>query len=427
MLYRTIRWTVRSSALASLALLFSLALVAPPAAQAASDSEDEVASTLGETFKKGKWGVSFRPRFEFVDDDAARFEGRDGEALTLRSGFVFQSAPLSGFTFGLEVEDVSGPREELYNNVGARSLHNGVTNRPVVADPDLTEINQAWVAYDFGGQVAVKAGRFEKNLGDQRFVGAVAWRQNHQSFDAVSIDTAIGEGKEAWKLSYVFLDRVHTITGARQDLTGHLADVRRAFGGGVLGISGQWLDYDAAALSGRSRATVAVSFTGSSALGSSGLAGLYDLQFARQDDYGDNAADLSHDYLRVEGGLKQGAWSARLGTEVLEGDGTTAFITPLATLHKFNGFADKFLATPANGLEDLYLKLGWGKGVWNVQAAYHDFSAENTSGDYGTEVDALVTWKAPGGQVVGLKIADYSADGFSTDVQKAMLFSVLRY
>ena len=33
------------------------------------------------------------------------------------------------------------------------------------------------------------------------------------------------------------------------------------------------------------------------------------------------------------------------------------FTTPLATLHKFQGFADKFLTTPANGIRDTYIEL----------------------------------------------------------------------
>ena len=36
-------------------------------------------------------------------------------------------------------------------------------------------------------------------------------------------------------------------------------------------------------------------------------------------------------------------------------DGKVAFNTPLATKHKFNGWADKFLGTPKEGLEDVYL------------------------------------------------------------------------
>ena len=56
----------------------------------------------------------------------------------------------------------------------------------------------------------------------------------------------------------------------------------------------------------------------------------------------------------LEGGLtfrEVRLW--RSGYELLGSDGVTvAFSTPLATLHAFEGWADKFLATPAAGITD---------------------------------------------------------------------------
>ena len=50
-------------------------------------------------------------------------------------------------------------------------------DRPVVADPADTEINQALIRYQ-GDKWRVAAGRQEILLGDVRFVGNVGWRQN---------------------------------------------------------------------------------------------------------------------------------------------------------------------------------------------------------------------------------------------------------
>ena len=58
------------------------------------------------------------------------------------------------------------------------------------------------------------------------------------------------------------------------------------------------------------------------------------------------------------------------------------FTTPLATLHKFQGWADKFLTTPTNGVEDRYVNAGVAlKGVGPLDtlaalASYHDYEAE---------------------------------------------------
>ncbi len=51
----------------------------------------------------------------------------------------------------------------------------------------------------------------------------------------------------------------------------------------------------------------------------------------------------------------KGIGTLGVGYELLgSDDGVAAFQTPLATLHKFNGFADQFLVTPAGGLQDIY-------------------------------------------------------------------------
>ena len=92
-------------------------------------------------------------------------------------------------------------------------------------------------------------------------------------------------------------------------------------------------------------------------------------------------------------------------------------------MHKFNGWADKFLGTPAGGLEDFYGSISYKvdaegpmKGL-KFDATYHDFSAD-VGGDYGSEIDLQVSKKFGKNYYGGLKFADYNADGFATDTQK---------
>lgn len=85
------------------------------------------------------------------------------------------------------------------------------------------------------------------------------------------------------------------------------------------------------------------------------------------------------------------------GYEVLEGDGAVGFSTPLATLHAFQGWADVFLTTPVSGIEDFYLKTAYATSavplMEKLTAAliHHDFSAEQTSADLGSEWGAVIT------------------------------------
>jgi hypothetical protein len=98
--------------------------------------------------------------------------------------------------------------------------------------------------------------------------------------------------------------------------------------------------------------------------------------------------------------------------EILEGNGTKGFTTPLATLHKFQGWADKFLGTPPNGIEDSYinatvnLKAVGGLETLGFVLAYHDYEAEHISADYGSEVNLSVAAKLKKLNVM-LKYADF--------------------
>jgi hypothetical protein len=129
--------------------------------------------------------------------------------------------------------------------------------------------------------------------------------------------------------------------------------------------------------------------------GESGGATLgYALEYAHQADAHNNPVDFSEDYYRIDlslawGKLKPYAWFESLG-----GDHTRTgayFRTPLATLHGFNGWADKFTTTPDAGLTDLAVGLQWTVGTWTLDANYHDYDAESGEQSWGQEIDVSLT------------------------------------
>ncbi|MGZ8548732.1 MAG: hypothetical protein ACXW33_09030, partial [Sulfuricurvum sp.] len=126
------------------------------------------------------------------------------------------------------------------------------------------------------------------------------------------------------------------------------------------------------------------------------------------------------------------------GYEVLSGaknngtvstDGNTAFQTPLATLHAFNGWADKCLTTPTGGLCDASATLGYTAPAFGkAMLVYHDFETDEamaTKSDLGSEWDVLYTNTIPGVKgLSGLAKAAYfkSGDvGYTKDVSKIWL------
>jgi hypothetical protein len=102
-----------------------------------------------------------------------------------------------------------------------------------------------------------------------------------------------------------------------------------------------------------------------------------------------------------------------------------AFQTPLATKHAFQGWADVFLTTPADGIEDAYFGATAPLLGGTAQAVYHDFSAQQGGDNYGEEFDLSYGHPIPGvkGLVALAKYANYdSADNALTvDTEKFWL------
>ncbi|MEM1206028.1 MAG: alginate export family protein [Acidobacteriota bacterium] len=388
------------------------------ATAAYADNAKSEPATFAEALVGGDAAVKLRYRFEIVDDDA--FDER-AEASTLRTSLSYRTADWRGWSLFLEAENVAAVfDDDDYNNAGAGSLNNGVRGVPVVADPKLTEINQASLRFR-GEWLTATVGRQAVNLGDQRFVGAVAWRQNHQTFDAARFQL---KASDRTSLDYTFVRGVHRIFGDEVDLEGHLLNAPFKFGDGhQLTAYGYWLDYDDAITN--STATYGLEYKGKHEV-SDRWTLAWELEAAQQDDYGDNPREVDTDYLSASFGGDSGLFGFDVTWEVLggRGDGQRSFQTPLATLHKWNGWADKFLVTPSPGLETLYLRLKSKPApAWKLMVIYHEFTSNDGDIDYGTEIDAEVVYTSPWKQAFALKFADYEADRFSRDTQKLMLWS----
>lgn len=162
---------------------------------------------------------------------------------------------------------------------------------------------------------------------------------------------------------------------------------------------------------------------------SKGVTLSYQPGYARQLDYHRNPNDYHASYYLADATLDFGTLKVGGGYEVLGAAGGTAltsFQTPLATAFKFQGWADKFLTTPANGIHDRYgsARCGWKKiGVvdaLSVQAIYHDFRSDRLDQHYGTAWDLLAAAKI-GRATLSARYADYAAKTFATDTRKFWL------
>lgn len=382
----------------------------------AADAEENFIGAV----TSGKASLELRPRYEYVDQDGL---DEEANALTLRTQLGYATAPYKGFTAQLELESVNTLGDDDFNNT-----KNGKPHYPIVLDPEDAEINLASLSYNGFEKSVVTFGRQLVSFDNQRFVGPVGWRQNETSLDALRIEaTPLG----ALTLNYVYVDNVNRLFGEDHpgdcaagpacsdfDMSSHLLNA--AYTGlpiGKLVGYGYFLEFDDLSL--RSQQTLGVQLTGKQAAG--GLPLVYHLEYASQSDYADGAASIDADYLHLALGAKAGPVLIKLGQETLGGDGSYGFSTPLATVHAFNGWADKFLATPVNGLVDTYLDLGAKAFGMKFKAVYHDFESDEGNIDYGSEIDLLAVKKLTPNLAVAAKYASYDADEFATDTDKFWL------
>jgi hypothetical protein len=377
--------------------------------------------------------IEARLRYEGVDTPVL-----DADAVTVRVRAGAELKHKSGLSVLAEAEGTLAV-EKSYNAFPfAIADSQRRTGFAVVPDPMNVELNRFQVQYK-SKPLTVTLGRQRINLDDQRFVGSVGWRQNEQTFDALR-----GEAK----LGPVNLDATYAIS--QRTIFGVDAGPRTAYDGDFvfLGAAGKLgpvtikgfaylLDFDPAEQLGALatpnadtqtyglRATAAFKLTPKVTLNLTA-------SYARQSDWKGNPADYSADYILAEAGLAYGPVTLTGGYERLGADGGRAVQTPLATLHKFNGWADLFLVTPAAGIEDWYggagIKFPKVKALPGLNAAvtYHRFESASGAVHYGDEWDASIGFKL--GRVgVLAKFADYDASAFGANTRKVWLQFELAY
>lgn len=364
---------------------------------------------------QGKWTLDFRLRWEQVDDSLFT---SNAEATTLRTRLGYRTAVHNGFSAVVEVLNNTHLLNENFN-----STDNGRTQYPVIADPDNTALQQLYLSYAPNDKGRISLGRQRLNYDNQRFIGAVGWRQNEQTFDALDVQYRFSNGLN---LRYSYLDRVQRVFGdnsqatnlADWQLNAHMLNLSRSLGVGTLTGYAYFIENQTLPLN--SHRDLGVRYTAKKE-SAQGLGWMAAVEAAHQDDYANGNANIEANYLLLEGGLMWRGNNFKAGWEKLGGNGVYAFQTPLATLHAFNGWADRFLTTPASGVQDSYL--GWSRKFNKLTAnvAWHDFKANNGTQHYGREWDASLAyaWSAHWNALV--KVADYQAGDVGADVCKRWL------
>ena len=359
------------------------------------------ANSFTEALTSGKAYGDFRLRFETVDQENAL---KDADALTLRTRLGYKTGEVAGFGATIEFEDsrtVFGVDDFSVPPAGFKT-----GEFSVIADPKTTEVDQAFISYK-GSKFSSKLGRQVIALDNHRFVGHVGWRQDRQVFDGFSFDYAPSEGVS---LKYGYITKRNRIFADEADIESkdHLLNASVKTSAGKLTAYAYLLEVDND--TDNALDTYGIRFKGSAKSGETKF--LYTAEFASQES---EAAgnEFDADYLLLEGGVVVNGITAKIGYESLgSDDGNFGFSTPLATLHKFNGWSDQFLGTPTVGLDNVYVTLSGKVAGGKLAATYHDFTADEEVGgidDLGDEINLLYAKKFGKNYSAGIKYASYSA------------------
>ena len=372
-----------------------------------------------EDAKYGQFKVDLRYRFEMAD---VADNGREtAYANTLRLRFGYLTPEFYGLQAYGEFEGNVAMQPDYFS---PKSDWQGDTGREVIADPQAAELNQMYVTYKGLPDTELKAGRQVINIDDQRFIGAVAWRQMEQTFDAGLITN---KSIENLTMKVGYIGQVQNVWSELDTVQFPFLNVNYKFKD-IANISayGLWLaDFDTGQ-AGRSAQTYGIAVNGSPKI-TKDIKLHYRAEYSYQADYKNNPNSINLSRYSLMGGVSFMGVTIKGAVEELGANGSQAFQTPFGTNHKFQGWADKFLTTPVNGVRDINATLGGNLLGTKLAFVYHNFQSVTNNIDYGNEYDFLIAKKFGKHYLVLAKYAYYDANeanglaAFNKDTHKFWL------
>ena len=374
---------------------------------------------------KPRFSGDLRLRYQTLDVDD--FED-DSEALTLRFLGAVELDIFDKTSFLAEVEATTSLIDDFNDGTGNNPL------LPVIPYPDGIEVNRLQISTEIIPETRVTVGRQRIAIDDWRFIGAFAFRQNNQTFDAARLETkAFGPGT----LDIGYFNRVHRPQGddnvvgefegdsffANYSLSTPIGRVA-AFHYATELITGVDNSID------ESSQTTGARLFGRRDWDNLGVS--WEASYARQSDFKDNPNDYAADYYLAELTVSPANFTFKARGEILGSDNGQGLQTPLATLHNFQGLADQFLVTPDEGVRDysIFARYDFGQigPFTNVSsfARHHWFEADTDGTQYGREIDLSLKAKINRFGFI-LEYTNYKAETFSSDTEAIFLTTEISF
>jgi hypothetical protein len=403
-------------------------------AQDAVETTAEPAYTFLDSIKEGKAMTSFRLRYENVQQDGNGTTPipaplLDANALTLRSLIGWQSSPFHNFSVAAQIINVSKLNDH-FNDGTSFSAINAASNQPdklgyaKVVDPDQTNINQAYVDWTGIKNTKFRLGRQQTNLDNVRFIGDIGFRQVMQVFDGISVTNKTIPDTNVYLAHFESLNQINTRyrTAGALDIANvkySISPTEGITGYGYfskfddLGWGNAWFGAANIGTKNQSNKTLGIRLDGIHPFNPN-LRALYTAEYAKQTDYSGGDARIDAHYYKLGGGVGIDAFNIRLDQENLSSNnGVYAFQTPFGTNHLFQGWVDKFLATPKDGIKDTFVTATYRLDDFLFFVDYHlinsdkDFSQVGGGNKYGKEWNAAVTYNVNSNIVTKLEYGKF--------------------
>lgn len=350
-----------------------------------------------------QWGM--RTRYQTVNDTWLG----DAEALTTRIKLTakYQLDKNQQWQLMLQPNYVFAFNEKDFNSVTVTRASSPIP------DPPGFNLLQAQISYESNNDWHINLGRQRLSFDNERFIGGIDFWQTPQTFDALKFTY---NNNINWHIQYAYTNKVHRIFGKNSTLTLPENDIRYGLlmqrpvnELGVHHLNSHLLnihyqtdnDLNISVYDYLIENTDQVLFS-TQTLGlriqdefkPHKIKYRYTLELAQQQDAFNNPNSFSTWYSLIEASAQYKSHQLQLSQEILAEENGNGFKTPLATNHKFQGWADIFTGyTMQTGLRNQYLtyrgrykKLRW-------RAVLHNFSSYKNSQQIGTEIDLELAYR----------------------------------
>lgn len=334
--------------------------------------------------------ASISDYFKLSLDTRLRYESRiqqgfdHSDALTLRARPGVHILPNSIVSAFVESEHTTVIADDF--RASNSTLNPFRANNTQIIDAESNELNQAYLQLKHQNFTA-RIGRQRIQLDNLHFVGNAGWRQNEQTFEAVSLNYEDSK----YFFHYSFANQLNRVFGSeargnQRKFEGdmHLINASVKVGESKIGGYAYLLEFDAPA-----------TFANSNTYGAQIDYRGFHAEYAYQTESGDKEA-YGADYAHVYYASKTHNLNYKFGVEYLQED----FVSPTAALHGPNGYADVFIAArrgiPGNeldGLADIYGSVSTQINSIKLQGDVHYFFDDSFADSYGWEVDFVISKK----------------------------------